>query len=228
MDQRYVWRVKASLMTRRIPSPQSSMEKLISLHLYRSMMAANDCSPITFYGTCNDAFYFDVLDGDGFTDSGESHTYNLRCKDNKILLLNATDQFQLEHLRTQEHCRPECKFNIRTYDDSSEEVGPGVPVMLYANKNGKKLVACCKENNEICTEAMVLPIEIMDNAHKALFYLTQLTANKFMFESTVYRSKFLGFTCVDGNPSLKKLVLRSKGPDGVDESSEATLNECTE
>lgn len=71
-----------------------------------------------------------------------------------------------------------------------------------------------------------LPYKIEDKAHKALFYLTKLTHDKFMFESSVFPSTFLGFEPVKDNPSLKKPVLHEKGFDGVGEDSEVILSKC--
>lgn len=48
----------------------------------------------------------------------------------------------------------EYKFNIQFYKDSIEgKVGRAV--MLYANKDGKKMVVCCNEKHEIHPVEMV-------------------------------------------------------------------------
>ncbi|XP_047191820.1 uncharacterized protein LOC118299517 isoform X4 [Scophthalmus maximus] len=187
-------------------------------------MATNNCIPVQFLETSSNAFYFGGAESDSF----HSPTYNLQCKDNKFLLLNNDGQFQLQDLSAQEQCRPDCRFNIHIYNDSSLEQMQGISVMLYTNRNGKKIMACCRDHNEIYPEAMDLPREIAEAAHKALFCLTKLSGEKYMFESIAYPNKFLGFEPVEGRPSLKKLVLRMKGPDGVDDSSEVNLNRCNE
>ncbi|XP_047191815.1 uncharacterized protein LOC118299517 isoform X1 [Scophthalmus maximus] len=197
-------------------------------------MATNNCIPVQFLETSSNAFYFggaeseSEVEADSYTDSFHSPTYNLQCKDNKFLLLNNDGQFQLQDLSAQEQCRPDCRFNIHIYNDSSLEQMQGISVMLYTNRNGKKIMACCRDHNEIYPEAMDLPREIAEAAHKALFCLTKLSGEKYMFESIAYPNKFLGFEPVEGRPSLKKLVLRMKGPDGVDDSSEVNLNRCNE
>ncbi|XP_024910849.1 uncharacterized protein LOC112486949 isoform X2 [Cynoglossus semilaevis] len=176
---------------------------------------------------CNDTFYFeDNIDGDSFTDSARCLTYKLQCKDNKYLFLNSDGEFRLQHMTIQEQCQLDCRFNIHLYSDSSRDQKQGIAVILYMKKDGRKLVVCCRRNNEIYSEAMELPYKIEDKAHKALFYLTKLTHDKFMFESSVFPSTFLGFEPVKDNPSLKKPVLHEKGFDGVGEDSEVILSKC--
>lgn len=76
-----------------------------------------------------------------------------------------------------------------------------------------------------CVFLQELPPQIEETAHKALFYMTKLSAsNKYMFESSAYPSKFLGFEPVDHNPSVNKLVLRDRVHDEVDEFSEVSLS----
>uniref|UniRef100_A0A3Q3J7M8 Uncharacterized protein n=1 Tax=Monopterus albus TaxID=43700 RepID=A0A3Q3J7M8_MONAL len=120
-------------------------------------------------------------------------------------------------------CFLDCKFNIQIYKEDSrisKAVGKGRPVMLYADKDGKKMVACCSDRQEIYPEAMDLPNKINETAHKALFYLTGISGSTAMytFESSLYTGKFLGFKPVEDNPSLDKLVLLESKPDEVDEA----------
>ncbi|XP_044059670.1 uncharacterized protein LOC122879529 isoform X7 [Siniperca chuatsi] len=126
-----------------------------------------------------------------------------------------------------EAAKTDCKFNIQIYKESSQVGRKGRAVMLYANRDGKKIVACCNEKHEIYPEAMDLPQYIGETAHKAVFYLMHLAnqTNKFMFESSLYPAKFLGFEPIGDNPSLAKLVLRHKG-DEVDESCEVSFSDC--
>uniref|UniRef100_A0A4W6BXU0 Interleukin-18 n=1 Tax=Lates calcarifer TaxID=8187 RepID=A0A4W6BXU0_LATCA len=195
-------------------------------------MATNGCSLVIFLGSCKNAFYFDVgetdVDQDLFTLSEHQHSkHKLQSKDNKFLLLNADGQFEVRHLSISEQRNPDCKFTIHIYTDSALEGRKGRAVMLYTSKDGKKMVACCSEKNEIYPEAMDPPHKIEETAHKALFYLTKLSAsNQYMFESSVYPCKFLGFEPDKDNPSLKKLVLLHKGHDEVDDACEVTVSDC--
>ncbi|XP_040901795.1 interleukin-18-like isoform X2 [Toxotes jaculatrix] len=117
----------------------------------------------------------------------------------------------------------DCRFNINIYKDSCQETQHRA-VILSIVKDDKRMVACCSGNNEISAVEMELPHTIPETSHKALFYLKKLPAhNKFMFESSVYPSKFLGFEPDEDNPTLNKLVLRHKTSDEVDETAELTL-----
>ncbi|XP_044059663.1 uncharacterized protein LOC122879529 isoform X2 [Siniperca chuatsi] len=195
------------------------------------LMATDGCSPAIFFCTCENAFYFeaaktDVVE-DNFKISDQHCKHLIRSEDNKFLLLNAEGQFQVQNLTTQQQCQADCKFNIQIYKESSQVGRKGRAVMLYANRDGKKIVACCNEKHEIYPEAMDLPQYIGETAHKAVFYLMHLAnqTNKFMFESSLYPAKFLGFEPIGDNPSLAKLVLRHKG-DEVDESCEVSFSDC--
>ncbi|KAI3354654.1 hypothetical protein L3Q82_019145 [Scortum barcoo] len=91
--------------------------------------------------------------------------------------------------------------------------------MLYANKGGKKIVACCNDRHEVYPKEMVLPETIEKSADEALFYLTEVPGKtkKFMFESSLYPGKFLGFEITG---EVDKLILRQKSADEVDEGCE--------
>ncbi|XP_069003450.1 interleukin-18-like [Embiotoca jacksoni] len=120
------------------------------------------------------------------------------------------------------------QFQIHIYDSSLLDK-KGRAVMLYVNKpdqkDGKKMVVCCRNDKEIYAEEMDVPQSIDGLSDKALFYRTELAAtNKYMFESTAHQGWFLGF-----NPSpescLLKLVLRHINKDQVDEPCEFHLRE---
>ncbi|KAG7480364.1 interleukin-18 isoform X1 [Solea senegalensis] len=191
------------------------------------MMATSDCIAVTFQGVHNDTFYMSVaeseVDGDSFTISSRWFTYNLQCEDKKFLYLNHEGRLELQHLTSNEQSQLDCKFNIHLFNDNSLQERKGRAVMVYANKDGKKMVACCRSNNEVYAEAMDLPKKIEERQHKALFYMTMVVSNKYMFESTLYPSKFLGFEPDKRNSSLKAVVLLEKGHRGVDEKAEVTL-----
>uniref|UniRef100_A0A3Q3KUJ1 Interleukin-18 n=1 Tax=Mastacembelus armatus TaxID=205130 RepID=A0A3Q3KUJ1_9TELE len=198
-------------------------------------MATIEFSPVRFYGACSDAFYFDSkmdqadLDSDTFRISIQCFKYLIRNRDNKFLLLHNKRQFQVQDLTTQQQCHADCKFNIQIYQNSALENRKGRAVMLYANKDGQKMVACCSEKHEIYPLAMDLPDTIDETAHKSLFYLIKLSASdQYMFESSMYPSKFLGFEPVEGNPSLNRLVLQECRYDEVDEHCQVILSPCME
>uniref|UniRef100_A0A3B4V706 Interleukin-18 n=1 Tax=Seriola dumerili TaxID=41447 RepID=A0A3B4V706_SERDU len=151
----------------------------------------------------------------------------LQSNDDKILLLHGDTEFQARFLsiREQQQCQNDCIFNIHIYNNSSTEIG-GRAVMLYVKKNGKMMVACCNGDNGICPKQMDLPKEIKENKHEALFIMNKLKGtDRYMFESTMYQNKFLGFEPLDNDPNLNKLVLRSKGYDEPDDSCEVNLYE---
>lgn len=86
------------------------------------------------------------------------------------------------------------------------------------------IYCACSVVNVTCVLLQELPEDIKDSKHKAVFYLTELSAsNTFTFESSMYLGKFLGFKPDEKNPSLKKLVLHQRYSDEVDESCEILL-----
>lgn len=70
-----------------------------------------------------------------------------------------------------------------------------------------------------------LPDRIGENAHKAVFYRTESSTSRYKFESSLYRSEFLGFEPDEDDHTLSKLVLRYIGKDEVDESSDVFLSQ---
>lgn len=72
-----------------------------------------------------------------------------------------------------------------------------------------------------------LPHDIGKNAHKAVFYRTE-DSTRYKFESSFYRSEFLGFEPDEDDHTLSKLVLRYVGKDEVDESSDVFLSQWKE
>ncbi|XP_054457320.1 uncharacterized protein LOC129093342 [Anoplopoma fimbria] len=215
-------------------------------------MASCCCSPVTWIGTCNDAFYFQVVsadtgvDEDSFGISKRCLNYWVRSKDNKFLLLNSEQQFQVQNLTSELLCQPDCKVKIQIYNnldmhyvknegknmvacrgetDAIKRGREGMAVMLYVENEGKKIVVCGGETDNIYPEKMeTLPEEIKGSNHKALFYMTKLSpANTFWFESSMYPSMYLGFEPDGFNPSLNKLVMHNKAQDEVDESCQLIL-----
>lgn len=188
---------------------------------------ATGCASVTFIGTCSNGFYFATedkddtdVDEDAFRDSKKCQKCLIRSKDNKFLLLDE-GKFQAQNLATTDSG---CMFNIQMYKSNDLWGDKRKPVMLYANKDGKKMVACCNEKDEIYPMEMPLPTDIVESSHKAVFYLIDLPASKtFLFESSVYQHKFLGFEPDEHKPSLSKLVLLQKNSDEVVDSCEITV-----
>ncbi|KAM6932299.1 interleukin-18-like [Lycodopsis pacificus] len=189
-------------------------------------------TPVTCVGTCGDAFYFQEVAAETDVDE-DSFGIATRClccwvksKDNKVLRLNDEQQFQVQNLTSKQLNEPGCKFEVQTYRESETAGRAGRPTMLYCNKdNGKNVVACCGDNGNIYSENMdALPEDIEETRHRALFYMTKLTAtNTYQFESSWFKSEFLGFAPDGDNPSLNKLVLLKQAEDQVDESCQVVL-----
>uniref|UniRef100_UPI0037E878F8 uncharacterized protein n=1 Tax=Semicossyphus pulcher TaxID=241346 RepID=UPI0037E878F8 len=196
-------------------------------------MATDLYTPATFCGILENAFYFEVLlsflvaetdknplEEDTFNISVDCRQYWIRSNKNKFLLLNDDGKFTAQNLTTAQQSQSDGKFNIQIYN-SCQLGETGRAVMLFVNKDGKKMVACCNKNGEIYPEAMDLPNQIEENAHKAVFYRMRLAStNKYTLESSLCPTKFLGFECDGENQTLNKLVLRHVGKDEVDESCE--------
>ncbi|KAK9520304.1 hypothetical protein VZT92_020200 [Zoarces viviparus] len=191
-------------------------------------------TPVTWVGTCGDAFYFQEVaaatdadvDKDSFGISERCLCCWVKSKDNKVLFLSdawndATKQFQVKDLTSKQLNEPDCKFKVQTYREFEKAGRDGRPTMLYVkNDEGKNVVACCDLNRNIYSENMdALPKDIQETCHKALFYMTELSpTNTYQFESSLFPSEFLGFAPDGDNPSLNKLVLHKKAKDEVDES----------
>ncbi|XP_037630980.1 interleukin-18-like [Sebastes umbrosus] len=192
-------------------------------------MATGCCSTVTFVGTCENNFYFQVaaetdVVGDCFKITERCLNRWVRSAENKFLHL-CDEQFQVQNLSSDQLSQQDCQFKIQTYKDIPGGKG-GMAAMLYVIMNEKNMVACCSQQNDVYPEEMTPPSSIEETEHKAVFYMTHLTASKtYMFESSMYPSYFLGFESDGDNPSLQKLVLRHKdnGTDEPDEACEVTL-----
>ncbi|XP_068441452.1 interleukin-18-like [Clinocottus analis] len=196
-------------------------------------MATSSCSRVECVGIVSDSFYFEALETttDVFMDSFNINTrscraYWVRSKDNKFLLIDHEQQFRAQNLTSQQLCQPECKFKIQVYTDFEDVHGDKkTPAMLYVKNDDKIMVACCRGETEVYPEQMeALPTRIESNKHKALFFMSELTAaHTYEFESSEYPSWFLGFQRDRENPSKNELVLLHKCEDEVDESCQVIL-----
>lgn len=141
--------------------------------------------------------------------------YQIKSKDNKCLILNAQGDFQFENSTVQQFNVQPYKSNDGTGDEEKRDKGRAV--ILYVYKDQQKWVACCRGNFEIYAKAMELPTDIKGTSHEALFYMKELsTPSSYTFQSTLDKSRFLGFQLDDTNPSRHKLVL-IQDKDEVDE-----------
>ncbi|XP_077422479.1 interleukin-18-like [Vanacampus margaritifer] len=198
-------------------------------------MSTNGPSPVEFVGVCDGRFHFQALfdvdetDGhvkeDCFRRSCNCLSTSIRNKDNKYLLLGDDSQFKVLNLTKQQQGSPDCKFNFQFYDESGHKVRRGFAVMLYANKNGTKMVVCCNEKREIYPKAMDIPDNIEPSKHEALFYMIPVPggAKKCMLESSLHPHEVLGFEPEENNPSQLILVLHHAF-DEVDECCQITLS----
>ncbi|KAF1393634.1 hypothetical protein PFLUV_G00018080 [Perca fluviatilis] len=200
-----------------------SLHTASSLKVY--LMDTSGCARVTFVQTIENSFYFRDVDEDTleFCKSDSMDRW-VQSKDSKYLLLSAEGQFQGQNLSYDQRCCLDCTFKIQTYKDNSVENSRGTPAMLYVKKHDKNMVVCCSEteNNAIYPEEMnTIPEKIVETTHKALFYMKKecTKTNIYMFESSKYKSQFLGFE-PDEDPSLIKLVLHA-----VDESCRICLEE---
>lgn len=189
-------------------------------------MATDDCFPASWVCEHENAFYFEVseeseVDGDAFGKSDQCDSFLISSK-GKFLLLDE-GQFQGHFISIHQKSQPESKCNIQIYHSKEKDRMEGIPVMLFFIKDDKKMVACCNNLNNVYPEVMNPPSDIPEDAHKAVFYLESLSSgcNKYMFQSSLFPSQYLGFKS-DEQTSLQKLVLlKIKGK--VCESCEFTL-----
>lgn len=70
-----------------------------------------------------------------------------------------------------------------------------------------------------------VPWNIGEQAHKALFYRTEIAPCCYLLESSVHQSKFLAFEEDASNHTLSRLVLRHRGKEEVDEACHITMEE---
>ncbi|XP_061683198.1 uncharacterized protein LOC133504701 isoform X2 [Syngnathoides biaculeatus] len=197
-----------------------------------NVMSTNDTSAVCFFDVCDGKFYFQVdleeLDGavkeESFRKS-QCISYFIQNKERKYLLLGDDCQFELQHLTVQKKSLPASKFNVQFYNESGLKDRKGFAVMLYANKNGSKVVVCCSDTRDIYPQEMDLPENIETTNHKALFYMTKLpeTRNTYMLESSLHPFEFLGFESEKNNSRQLTLALHRK-IDEVDDRCMMTLS----
>ncbi|KAM3616235.1 uncharacterized protein V6R79_014748 [Siganus canaliculatus] len=169
---------------------------------------ANRClQPVQFTGVKDTGFYFKDVEEDRFAKSSLSV---LRCpisdREGALLVLDAELHLLGREMNTDDEAKN--KFNIMFYMDD-KQMQKGRPVILYAIKDGKKMLVCCNDNREIHPVAKDPPEEIPGDVDKAVFYMTDVTTSTFMFESSFFRSNYLAFEHDESN-SEKKLVLLEK------------------
>ncbi|XP_041849895.1 interleukin-18-like [Melanotaenia boesemani] len=196
-------------------------------------MAASHCDPsipIRFQDICQDSFYFTEtetdadLQEDDFCKCGrEAKTFMIESNERKFLILTTDGTLEAQDLDQVERGRSGCKFNIQEYLDSSSQPKMGKPVMLYASKDGQKMVVCCRENGDVYPKPMDLPTNISGEEHEAMFYQERISCGRCRFESTMYKNHFLAFEPDQNIPGLYKLLLHYKGETEVDESCNLTL-----
>lgn len=192
-------------------------------------MASNCCSPMKYMDICKTAFYFTEVGTDLDEDSFDKSTITIeRCligsSKNKFLVVKEK-QFEAKNLTSAEQEQPECKFNIQFYRDSKTEEQKGRAVILYADKDGKKMMVSCKDGREIYAEEMErIPDHIPSEEHRAVFYRRELEiSDKYLFQSSLHRNKFLAFEPYEKDQTLSKLVLHEKPEDAVDVCSEVSV-----
>lgn len=187
-------------------------------------MADSDCSTAKFICVFKNAYYFEgpqhatedelgmCIEEDLFQASQTCEKL-LQCHDNKFLILSHNGLFEKQYLTARGQDCPDNKFCLQFYNDYNQQK-KGKPVMLYAVKSGKKLVACCNGSGGIYPEEMEIQERIEDSKHKALFYMIrQGASNKYMFQSSLDENKYLGLDPDESDPSVVKLVLRTYDPD---------------
>nr|XP_046244360.1 uncharacterized protein LOC124058837 [Scatophagus argus] len=166
---------------------------------------------LNYFDATETAIYFEEagidLNQDSFHISSlPAGQHLIRSKNNKFLILH-DKQFQEQDLTIEQQRCSESKFAIKMYH-KGQEGRRGRAVMLYVNKDGKKMMVCCNEKHEIQPVEMELPNNIEENSHKAVFYLTELSTTEYLFESSCFPSEYLGLEPALSN--LSKLVLHPK------------------
>ncbi|CAK6972487.1 uncharacterized protein LOC122879529 isoform X4 [Scomber scombrus] len=183
-------------------------------------MATNNCQQLEYIGIFDNAFFFKGKNDNVGCDALQLDQYNLleyfiRSQDSKYLIFNH-DGFHAQTLSVQGKNKPECKFCIQVYNND-ESTGKGLEVMLYVNKEGKKMVVSCKDMDNIYAEEKELPGTIGEDDHGAVFTMkSTATSNEYLLESYKYKSRYLAFETHRDTGNIK-LILRHKHEDVVDE-----------
>ncbi|KAM4742161.1 interleukin-18-like isoform 1-T2 [Anableps anableps] len=201
-------------------------------------MATSGDSPMMFYQTCGNSFYFQdttcasssgssetELCSDEFKKHGSPKSHWIQSTDQKFLVLKTRETFKFEDRTNYERGQPDCKFKIQIYQDSVPNDGQSV--MLYIYDDNQKMMISCQDNKEVIPEEMdPCSLEkINGTGHKALFRWKRISTDKYKFESTVHAGYFLAFEPVEEAPCLYKLILR-RPLDEVDEPLMLGVTEC--
>lgn len=190
-------------------------------------METNGFTPVEFICIVENAFYFQTREPETVVKTDSYDMIPLICpcwiqsNDDKFLFLNHDGELEAQALSGQQRVsQSDCKFNIHFYTSSIRDGRAGRAVMLYNNQDSKKKVVCCSDKREVYPEEMDLPSKIGENSHRAIFIRRKFpsTSNKYEFESSLFPNFFLAFELDKERPYLKKLVLRQKARDEVDES----------
>lgn len=174
------------------------------------MATHDDDTPVRFLCATDTAIYF------GETVTGLAEDRFMKSDHLMQKIFKSRDMFLTvkdTQLQTSDKCDPFC---IQPYR-CSETNQTGKAVMLYINQeDGKKKVVFCKDAREVSLDNLEIPQDIDENGHKAIFYLNKLSSAKCIFESSLYRSHYLGFNHNSGEDH-DTLVLLHKAEDEVDE-----------
>ncbi|XP_074536114.1 interleukin-18-like [Halichoeres trimaculatus] len=191
-------------------------------------MDSDECIPVKWVSEYENAFYFEAhevtdVDGDSFGKSPECPGFLIKSQ-SKCLLLDG-EQFQIQFLSKHQQSQPGCKCNIQIYHDGSLKEKLVKPVMLFFTKENKKMVACCKNQNDVYPEVMEPPENIPEDAHKAVFYLKKLqsVSNRYTFQSSLFQGQYLGFKSDESQTFLQKLVLLKIPQGEVNEQCQFSL-----
>ncbi|CAL1570876.1 unnamed protein product [Knipowitschia caucasica] len=178
-------------------------------------MASSDGALLTFLDLKDNHFYFDDLCGEDELDS-DAFKWSMaspklvRSPDNKFLILNEENQFDLKDLNIQQQSCSNYKCYINIYKDLSQQSICGRAVMLYVLKDDRKYAAVCKNEKEISAEEIALQDRIEASQHKALFYMVQnQQPHRYQFRSSLYPNKVIGFDEADST----KLILCPYDPE---------------
>ncbi|XP_070399494.1 uncharacterized protein [Nothobranchius furzeri] len=113
--------------------------------------------------------------------------------------------------------RTDSSFRIQVYRNTELQQQTKAVMLYSVDQDEKVMVVCCRTDTEVCPEAMNLADlqNIKDSGHKAMFFMTNLKNDTYMFESTLHKGKFLSFE-PSQDSCLHKLILHPYEVDDTD------------
>ncbi|KAF7219300.1 putative LOC107380752-like protein [Nothobranchius furzeri] len=184
-------------------------------------MASKDSSAITFAAVFDNSFYFNGkntgYDEDSFKINGQPPMPCwIQSYDRKFLVVKNTECI-FEDRNLGERKQHDSSFRIQVYRNTELQQQTKAVMLYSVDQDEKVMVVCCRTDTEVCPEAMNLADlqNIKDSGHKAMFFMTNLKNDTYMFESTLHKGKFLSFE-PSQDSCLHKLILHPYEVDDTD------------